>query len=581
MDSSNATGTARRTRALVVAESPDEATGTFGRSFEEVRVVTHEQVRAGTDTTGFDVVAVGGRDPLGFAHTLGVVMSGPADVETELLLDLGREVERQSLDDLMSRHQDLGVVGLTALGGGRVGVRLRRDEKGVPLDPRLLDVLTDVAGLSAPPDSAQAPDLSSEVGRLERKAAHQRERITELERRLERKQSRPASREKGRPTSRPAPAKQGAPPPPPASSAASPVSRIWRGYLAALDLVLPSLRDASPRRRRTTALGVAAMALLLAMVLPVVVAVTTQGGLRDAVLVLLLEGLGMLLLVDLAYTRRVGASARVAEVSASHGREAARQASRTAQQVSRKVDSLEQGTQRLRKQVVSRAQAGTERIDALEKTITAQQEDQLRQNQALANLFSLVRVPGALPPLGGWAASPDLALLLVDEIIRSRPGVILECGSGSSTLLMALTARQYDLPLRVVSLEHDEHFAQVTRDLLTRHGVSEYADVRYAPLRASSLPDHRPPWYDEDALRGVTDIGLLFVDGPPRSTGSLARLPAVPLLRERFAEQCTIILDDADRPDEQVVAERWAALLTDFTTEAVDLQKGAVVLRRA
>jgi hypothetical protein len=570
MDSSNAAGTARRTRALVVAESTDEATGTFGRSFEEVRVVTHEQVRAGTETTGFDVVAVGGGDPAGFANTVGVVMSKPPSVDTELLLDLGREGERRPLADLLLRHQDLGVVGLTALGGGRLGVRIRRDEKGVPLHPRLIDVLMEAAALPTSTDaSTQSDDLSSEVGRLERKAAHQRKRITELERRLENQRPRPASGEEGSTS------------PSPASSGASPLSRVWRGYLAALDLVLPNLRGASRTRRRATALGVAATALVLAMVLPVVVAVTGPDGLRDAVLVLLLEGLGVVLVLHLAYTLRVGASARASAVAASRGREAARRAGHTAQRVHRQVGSLEQRTRRLRKEVVSHAQAETQRLDALERTFTAQQEDQLRQNQALVNLFGLVRVRGALPPLGGWAASPDLALLLVDEIIRSRPGTVVECGSGSSTLLMALTAREYDLSLRVVSLEHDKHFAQATRELLARHGVSEYADVRHAPLRENSLPDHPAPWYDEDALRGVTDIGLLFVDGPPRSTGSLARLPAVPLLHERFAARCTIILDDANRPDEQAVAEQWAALLTDFRTETVDLQKGAVVLRRA
>jgi predicted O-methyltransferase YrrM len=570
MDPSNASGKAGRTRALVVAESTDEATGTFGRSFEQVRVVTHEQVRAGTDTTGFDVVAVGGRDAVGFAQTLDVVMSGPPSVDTELLLDLGRGGERPLLAELLTGHQGLGVVGLSALGDGRVGVRIRRDQQGVPLDARLLEILMGAAALPTSTDAeARPPAFSSEVTRLERRTAHQRKRITELERRLERKRPRPAGAEEGSTSS------------PPVPSGTSLLSRAWRGYLAVVDLLLPSQRDASRRRRRITALAVAATGFVLAMVLPVVVALTGPDGLRDAVLVLLLEVLAVLLVIDLAYTRRIGASARAAAVAASQSREAGRRASQSAKQARQQVESLEQRTRRLRKQVVSQARAEAERLDALERTMTAQGEDQLLQHQALVNLFSLVRVPGALPPLGGWAASPDLALMLVDEIIRSRPRTVVECGSGSSTLLIALTARQYDLPTRVVSLEHDEHFARATRELLARHGVSEYAEVRHAPLRENSLPDHPAPWYDEDALRGVTDIGLLFVDGPPRSTGSLARLPAVPLLREQFAEQCTIILDDANRPDEQAVAERWAAQLTDFSTEAVSLQKGAVVLRRA
>ena len=55
-----------------------------------------------------------------------------------------------------------------------------------------------------------------------------------------------------------------------------------------------------------------------------------------------------------------------------------------------------------------------------------------------------------------------------------------------------------------------------------------------------------------------------LVDGPPSTTGPLARFPAVPLLKERFAERCLILMDDMQRPSDLDTAAQWEPLLTDF-----------------
>ena len=52
-------------------------------------------------------------------------------------------------------------------------------------------------------------------------------------------------------------------------------------------------------------------------------------------------------------------------------------------------------------------------------------------------------------------------------------------------------------------------------------------------------------------------IDLVFVDGPPGTTGPLARYPALPVLRDRCAPGARFILDDAARPDERTIINRW------------------------
>ena len=60
-----------------------------------------------------------------------------------------------------------------------------------------------------------------------------------------------------------------------------------------------------------------------------------------------------------------------------------------------------------------------------------------------------------LPSTRGWAASPDLLLVLVDLMITERPSLVVECGSGASTLWLALAMRRFKIDGRIVALDHD------------------------------------------------------------------------------------------------------------------------------
>ncbi|RNL80984.1 class I SAM-dependent methyltransferase [Nocardioides marmorisolisilvae] len=204
-----------------------------------------------------------------------------------------------------------------------------------------------------------------------------------------------------------------------------------------------------------------------------------------------------------------------------------------------------------------------------------------RQVQALLNLKDLVRLEAAAPPAGGWAASADLLLFCVDRLLEDKPQLVVECGSGLSTLFLSLAIEQHGLPTRVVALEHNADYAAKTQAVLERHGVAHRADVRVAPLERTSLADHETHWYSEAALDGLDQIGMLLVDGPPSTTGSHARYPAVPLLRDHFAARCTIVVDDLNRVSDQETVELWTGLLPDFSFSiSKDFEKHIGLLER-
>src|SRR3984957_14051853 len=55
-----------------------------------------------------------------------------------------------------------------------------------------------------------------------------------------------------------------------------------------------------------------------------------------------------------------------------------------------------------------------------------------RQLEALQNLNEVLPPTDLLPPTRGWAASPDLLMVLVDLVIAKRPSLVVECGRGAA-----------------------------------------------------------------------------------------------------------------------------------------------------
>ena len=185
-----------------------------------------------------------------------------------------------------------------------------------------------------------------------------------------------------------------------------------------------------------------------------------------------------------------------------------------------------------------------------------------------------------LPATRGWAASPDLILVLVDQVITQRPSLIVECGSGASTLWLALALQRFGIDGRIVALDHDPVYARKTRDLLARHGVSGFAEVRDAPLEDLSIADGTWTWYARQAWKDLAGIDLLFVDGPPAATGAKARYPALPLLREALNPVSTVVLDDLVVPDMQETLQLWLDAYPEFSSEILPLEKQAALLSK-
>lgn len=135
-------------------------------------------------------------------------------------------------------------------------------------------------------------------------------------------------------------------------------------------------------------------------------------------------------------------------------------------------------------------------------------------------------------------------LTYVAEACAQADGPVLECGTGLTTIIAATYSRS-----GVWSLEQHAPSARRIRALLRRHGL--LANVVDAPL-----VDHGDyEWYETSI--GLPDkFAVVICDGPPGDSkgGRYGLLPAAGhLLRSNV----TILLDDAARPGERAVLDRW------------------------
>jgi predicted O-methyltransferase YrrM len=219
----------------------------------------------------------------------------------------------------------------------------------------------------------------------------------------------------------------------------------------------------------------------------------------------------------------------------------------------------------------------------LRRARQAENEHHLRHIQAVDWLHHTLSPHAPLPPLTGWAASPELLCTLVDLIRRREPKRILEAGSGASTLVMAYALEQTGRG-RLVALDHLEAYAEQSARQVAAHGLQDQAVVQHAPLRSQQYDGPSWKWYDPDPLDEALDpkapIDLLVIDGPPRETQPMARYPALPAFFDRLSEDAVVVLDDARRADEQRILKRWQERYPSLDLKMRPSPKGTAVLYR-
>ena len=206
-------------------------------------------------------------------------------------------------------------------------------------------------------------------------------------------------------------------------------------------------------------------------------------------------------------------------------------------------------------------------------------------DQALSTAYSQLR-RGLLSTIRRQVRDPQLAEDLLHDVFVKATRALRD-GRAPGNLqgwlhqvVRTTVADHYrGARLDVHSLEHDPVFAAKTRALLEQFDVNAWATVIDAPLvsRESSSP-----WYSLDGLpKALTTIDALVVDGPPASGAPLARYPALPRFADKMSAGAIVIVDDAQRPDETRMLQKWATEFPEFKQSDLYCEKGCILLQRS
>ena len=192
-----------------------------------------------------------------------------------------------------------------------------------------------------------------------------------------------------------------------------------------------------------------------------------------------------------------------------------------------------------------------------------------RQSEALQQLFALLKFSAPIPPTRSWAASPDLLLTIADLVRTRKPRLVVELGSGVSTLIVAKAGAR-----KVISIDNSAEFAMKTREMLKAHKIRG-VEVRVAPLKAHASG---VDWYDTAKLKDLKKIDMLIIDGPPGSKNSDARKPALKELLAKLSPNVVVVIDDVNRIGERQLAEAFAKALPRHTLSILNHEKGTAVI---
>ncbi len=166
--------------------------------------------------------------------------------------------------------------------------------------------------------------------------------------------------------------------------------------------------------------------------------------------------------------------------------------------------------------------------------------------------------------LGIWALDAATLSVIWRELYHDQPGIILECGSGISTLCLAkyalLQSARLGTHCIVISLEQDEQVKRTVEQRLAESDLDKWAEIVYAPIKVEQMCDMEIWNYNVDEAYlndklGTRKADWVLVDGPSGPAG--CRLGTVPMLAKFSHRGARWFLHDAFRDGELEIVRKW------------------------
>lgn len=135
----------------------------------------------------------------------------------------------------------------------------------------------------------------------------------------------------------------------------------------------------------------------------------------------------------------------------------------------------------------------------------------------------------------GWSASIDCLQDCVKYVEQSKLP-ILECGSGLSTIVIGLAAKEFGKS--VWSLEHTQSWYKWVKKTLIKYKIDSVKLIYAPPVEHGDLL-----WYDAPLNSMPSEFSLVLCDGPA-GTERRSKQNIFPIMKDKFVSGCIIIYDD-------------------------------------
>jgi predicted O-methyltransferase YrrM len=198
--------------------------------------------------------------------------------------------------------------------------------------------------------------------------------------------------------------------------------------------------------------------------------------------------------------------------------------------------------------------------------------------EAWNSIYKLLPTLKTLPALSSFSLAPDAGLLILKQILQSKPATIVELGSGISTMLISRLIEQEGLTTKLISIESDNDCMIECQQELIFQGTSKHVTFIYAPLTNNDVDGTNMLWYNSSVIP-EGEIDMLIIDGPPERKGTSARYPAIPVLQKQLSHQAIIIADDCGRKDVKDAVEKWMKLLKGAKSKTHRLVRPVTVIK--
>ena len=171
-----------------------------------------------------------------------------------------------------------------------------------------------------------------------------------------------------------------------------------------------------------------------------------------------------------------------------------------------------------------------------------------------------VQIQGALNglpvvrPMPGWALSSDAIVQVLCDLQERPSPVLVEFGSGQSTVIFAAWFRARGAG-RFVSFEHDPAHAEAISRQLEAAKLAANVDLKVIPLADRAAVDGLPASKSYALPETFPGFDVALVDGPSYFFGESTRYHPLAWSIDRLNPGGAAYLDDTIRPQEKRILE--------------------------